>query len=56
MTGAGNAGNLNPKDLKKGVLVPTNQPSYGGSKGKVTTGGDLRAKGSFVKGTAPKKK
>lgn len=56
MTGAGNAGNLNPKDLKKGVFVPSNKPTYNGAKGKVTTGGDLRTKDSFVKGTAPKKK
>lgn len=56
MGGVGNACNLNPKDLKNGVLVPNNKPSYEGAKGKVTTGGDLRTKGSFVKGSAPKKK
>ena len=53
--GVGNAGNLNPKDLKNGVLIPKDKPSYSGSKGKVTTGGDLRAKNSFVKSSAPKK-
>lgn len=56
MTGVGNAGNLNPKDLKSGVLVPSNKPSNTGAKGKVVTGGDLRSRGSFVKGSAPKRK
>lgn len=51
--GSGNAGVLNPADVDTGVYNVNVSHKTGG---KVVTGGNLRAKGSSVKGSAPSKK
>lgn len=53
MNGVGNAGVLNQKDLAKGIYSVGANHTSGGT---VVTGGDLRTKGSNVKGSAPAKK